>query len=233
MSEMAKPVRLYDGDADGLMERVAADSAERILLLPDRPADRAADTAPRIRVMWGQHLVEDVLAGRYCSLVCAVNAVDNSRGIIAQLAELLPTSQWDAASITAYAQQFATGTARAKVLKYDMDAVEVLAILRPPDQPRLRLSDLKLGFGIVAEMLNHHSGRWPSASVNFLGAQANQLLGEDGQEPRFESVLRTMHEAGYYGDVYPSPAMWRCGGIGVFPRYPYPRTLDVLRNGGS
>jgi hypothetical protein len=148
--------------------------------------------------MWGQHLVEDLFAGRYRTHVCEVNTVDNSRGIISQLATQLPTSQWDASSITAYAQQFATGTVRANVLECDTDAVQVLAILRPSDRPCLRLSDLEVGFGIVAEMLSHRPELWPSASVNFLGTQANQVLDDDngGQEPQFESVLRRIHEAG-------------------------------------
>ena len=36
--------------------------------------------------MWGQCLLEDLLAGRYRSLVCAVNAKDNGHGIITELA---------------------------------------------------------------------------------------------------------------------------------------------------
>ena len=39
--------------------------------------------------------MEDLLAGRYRSVVCAVNNHDNSHGIISQLARLMPTSPAD------------------------------------------------------------------------------------------------------------------------------------------
>jgi hypothetical protein len=181
--------------------------------------------------MWGQHLLEDVLAGRYRSLVCAVNARDNSRGIIAQLAALLPTSQWDEASITANARQFDSGN-RVKVLKYDMDMVEVLAVLRPAAHENLTVEDLGVAFKIVSEMVGWKSGRTPSASVSFLGARANRLADRDGREPSFETVLRAMHAAGYAGDVFPSPAMWHLGPVGVFARYPFSSALDAMREGG-
>jgi len=160
---------------------------------------------------------------------------DNSRGIIAQLATLLPTSQWDERSITANAKTFGTtgpsGGERVKVLKYDMDLVEVLAILRPANRS-LTVDDLRSAFKIVSEMIARKPGRIPSASVSFLGARANKLVGADGKEPSFETVLRAMHEGGYSGDVYPSPQMWHLAKIGLFPRYPFPGTLDQLRRGG-
>src|ERR1041384_2040109 len=129
-----KGPQMYDGDGDRLMREDRAQSPDRIILMPDALPSKVPDRTPRIRIMWGQHLLEDLLAGRYRSLVCAVNSKDNSRGIIAQLAELLPTSQWDEKSITAAAKQFsaAGGDTRVKVLKFDMDIVEVLAVLRPP-----------------------------------------------------------------------------------------------------
>src|SRR5437764_4121879 len=98
--------RIYDGDGDLLMQDEPRGAAAQIMLTPDALPSKTPDRTPRIRIMWGQHLLEDVLAGRYRSLVCAVNPHDNSRGIIAQLAALLPTSQWDEASITANARQF-------------------------------------------------------------------------------------------------------------------------------
>ena len=76
-------------------------------------------------------------------------------------------------------------------------------------------------------------GRLPSASVSFLEARANVLVDQYGQTPSFEAVLRTMHESGYTGDVYPSPSMWRAGPTGVFARYPFPASLDLRRGGGS
>jgi hypothetical protein len=185
--------------------------------------------------MWGQHLLEDLLGGRYRSVVCAVNAQDNSHGIIAQLAALLPTSQWDERSITAHAQQFTTtgaGESRVKVLKFDMDMVEVLAVLRPPSRKHFTLSDLASAFRIVTSMIHNRPQRWPSASVSFLGARANALLDERGREPAFETVLKTMFDSGYTGDVYPSPQMWQLPPIGLYTRYPFPAGLDRMREGG-
>ena len=114
-----------------------------------------------------------------------------------------------------------------------MDMVEVLAILRPTGHAQLTLEDLSAAFRIIGEMVRRTPTRQPSASVSFLEARANALVGPDGQEPTFEAVLRTMHEAGYDGDVYPSPSMWRMGPVGVYPRYPFPGALDQMRRGGS
>jgi hypothetical protein len=107
----------------------------------------------------------------------------------------------------------------------------VLGILRPSNRS-LTVDDLANAFRIVAEMIGRKPGRVPSASVSFLGARANKLVDGEGKEPSFETVLRAMHQGGYSGDVYPSPAMWHIGKIGLFPRYPFPETLDQLRRGG-
>jgi hypothetical protein len=224
-------LKLYDGDGDRLMQNKHPDAPDQIILMPDALPAKTPETTRRIRIMWGQHLLEDLLAGRYRTLVCAVNAQDNHRGIISQLATLLPTSQWEETSVTAYAKQFSSGE-RVKVLKYDMDLVEVLAILRPPTHPSLTLSDLAQAFEVVGKMIRGNPQRTPTASVSFLGARANTLVDKDGREPSFESVLRTMYEAGYMGDVYPSPAMWHAAPIGVYTRYPFGETLDRLRTGG-
>jgi hypothetical protein len=236
MSHHDHPPRVYDGDGDALMQREHEELADRILLMPDALPSKVPDPAPRIRILWGQHLLEDLLRGRYHSLVCAVNSEDNSRGIIAQLATLLPTSQWDERSITANARQFSGAGPghsgeRVKVLKFDMDLVEVLAILRPANR-NLTIDDLSHAFKIVSQMIARKSSRSPSASVSFLGAHANKLVGPDGNEPSFETVLRTMFQGGYTGDVYPSPQMWQLARIGLFPRYPFPDTLEELRRGG-
>jgi hypothetical protein len=226
---------VYDGDGDSLMQREHEELEDRILLMPDALPSKVPDASARVRILWGQHLLEDLLRGRYRSLVCAVNSQDNSHGIIAQLAALLPTSQWDERSITANAKQFSGpgpgGGDRVKVLKYDMDLVEVLAVLRPAHR-NLTIEDLRHAFKIVSDMIARKPGRIPSASVSFLGAHANKLVGTDGREPSFETVLRAMHEGGYSGDVYPSPQMWQLAKIGLFPRYPFPDTLDELRRGG-
>ncbi len=221
--------RIYDGEGDRLLEDLGM--GERIVLLPDAKPSRTADMSRRIRIMWGQHLLDDVTAGRYRSLVCAVNAQDNSSGIITQLAELLPTSQWDEASITAYAAQFAKRQT-VTVLKYDMDLVEVLALLRPTDRDHLTPGDLAQGFQLVSEMIRRKPNRMPAASVCFLGARANRLLDENGQEPSFETVLRTMHEAGFGGDVYPALWMWDSSPTPVYARYPFPSSIDSMRQGG-
>src|SRR5436190_1363106 len=144
-AEKQQRPRIYDGDGDRLMRDKHPDAADQIILMPDALPSKTPETMRRLRIMWGQHLLEDLLAGRYRTLVCAVNAQDNRSGIISQLATLLPTSQWDENSITAYAKQFSSGE-RVKVLKYDMDLVEVLAILRPPKNQGLKLTDLSHAF---------------------------------------------------------------------------------------
>ncbi len=224
--------KVYDGDGDQLMARELSDIADRVVLVPGQAPSRNPEAKPRIRIMWGNHLLEDVLAGRYRSIICAVNGQDNSRGIISQLASILPTSQWDERSITQNAAQFSSGPDKVKVLKYDLDIVEVLAILRPPSRQNLTLVDLSNAFGIVSEMIDRRPGRLPSASVSFLDARANALFDQNGAQPSFESILRTMYDAGYTGDVYPPTSMWRVAPISVFARYPFPQSLDVMRGGG-
>ena len=73
--------RIYDGEGDRLMEESEQHAIDRIILLPDALPSKAPDPTPRQRIMWGQHLLEDLLTGRYRSLVCAVNAHDNSTGL--------------------------------------------------------------------------------------------------------------------------------------------------------
>jgi hypothetical protein len=224
--------RIYEGDGDLLMSRDRQDPGERITLVPDALPGKTPQRRPYLRILWGQHLLQDLITGRYRSLVCAVNTRDNSHGIIGQLATLLPTTQWDEKAVTAYAAQFAGGSDQVRVIKYDMDMVEVLAILRPPRVPNLTLDYLSSAFRIIARMIEHRTTRLPSASVSFLGARANALLGDDGNEPSFEAVLRAMYDAGYQGDVYPSPAMWMLPRVGLYPRYPFTSALDQMREGG-
>ena len=225
----AARMRIYDGDGDALMVDHQLES--RLVMVPDADPARPPSEEPHIRLMWGQHMVEDVIAGRYRSLVCAVNAEDNSRGIISQLAHLLGTSQWDARTITDYAKRFGPRD-RVTVLKYDMDAVEVLALLRPASRGHLTLDDLSDGFQVISEMVRRRTDRLPVASVSFLGARQNALQDRKGQEPSFETVLRTMHDAGFSGDVYPAPRMWQAAPTAVFGRYPFPASLDRMRSGG-
>ena len=221
--------RIYDGEADRLVG--PADAVEKITLLPDAVSMRQTSEAGHLRLLWGQNLVEDVCAGRYRSLVCSVNAFDNSRGIISQISAALPTSQWNEESITGYAKQF-HHQGKVTVIKYDMDVIEVLALLRPTQAMHLRLEDLSLGFKIVAEMLRRKTQRLPAATVSFLGGRANKLVGPDDTEPTFETVLRTMYEAGFIGDVYPAPWMWNASTTGVYARYPFPASVESMRSGG-
>ena len=224
--------KIYDGEGDALVH--GEENSDHIVLLPDTslPANEP-DATHRIRIMWGQRLLDDLLAGRYKSLICAVNAEDNSHGIIARLAELLPTSQWTAEAITSHAKHFVQPRT-VTVVKYDMDTVEVLALLRPSEHDHLTLEDLTLGFKMVTSMIHRRPERRPSASVSFLGAHANQLVTDQGneEEPTFETVLRTIYEAGYRGDVYPATSMWESAPIGVFAHYPFPEALERMRDGG-
>ncbi|MCA9286870.1 MAG: hypothetical protein KDA22_16720 [Phycisphaerales bacterium] len=225
--------QVYDEDGDRLLQ---ADSrADRIVLLPAGDPRRARGGRDRIRIQWGQHLLADVAAGRYRTLVCGVNARDNSHGIIAQLAALIPASQWNTNSITHYAEGFARsiGPDEVLVLKYDLDLVEVLALLRPINRDHFTVDDLARGFRKAAEMLEGRRDRLPSASVSFLGAKSNRLLGPDGGEPTLETVLRTAYDAGFRGDLYPPLTMWRVAPTGVFASYPFPEGLEDMRQGSS
>lgn len=229
MPTQSNRLRIYDGQGDDLMSSQA--QTERLILVPDKTPSREPDTTPRVRLMWGQHLLDDLLAGRYRSIVCAVNAEDNSHGIASQLAQQLPTSQWSPQSLTDHAKRFVARD-HVTVIKYDMDAVEMLALLRPAHRSHLTLEDLSLGFKIVSEMVRRKTSRLPVASVSFLGARANRLVGEGGHEPSFETVLRTMYEAGFTGDVYPAPWMWESNTPPIYARYPFPESLTAMREGG-
>ncbi len=236
MASKTSRLPIYDGEGDQLMEEKKHEAIDRLIMLPDARPTKTPNNKPRLRIMWGQHLLEDLLIGRYRTVVCAVNADDNSQGIIAHLATLLPTSQWDNESITARARQFSVGET-VKVLKYDMDSIEALALLRPPQHDHLTLDDLSKGFQIVAEMIRRRSQRLPSASVSFMGARSNALAeemdGYTGDRPSLETVLKIMYSSGYTGDVYPTPAMWAAAPTAVYARYPFPPSLEAMRHGGS
>ncbi len=221
--------RIYEGGLDTVITQSLA--SDKLVIVPDAPPTTRPDMSRRLRIMWGHHMLDDLLAGRYRSLVCAVNPEDNSRGLIGHLARLLPTSHWSVNSITEYARQFASQD-RVTVLKYDMDTVEVLALLRPTSHDYMTLDNLSHGFRLVTEMIRRKTERLPTASVSFLGANANKLVDEGGHEPSFEKVLRTMHEAGFSGDVYPAPFMWEMGDTALFARYPFPESLNKMREGG-
>lgn len=222
---------IYDGDADQLMSN--GSMQDRIILVPEGKPLKTPDASPRIRLMWGQYLLDDLLAGRYRTLICAVNCEDNARGIIGQVAELLPTSQWTHKRITDHARRFA-GVEPGAVIKFDMDMLEVLALLRPEGVKHLTMRDVSAGFKIAAEMVRRKPQRMPVATVSFLGAHANRLVDDDSSrsEPSFEAVLRSIHDAGLACDVYPAPWMWNVAPTAVFARYPFPDTVARMREGG-
>ncbi len=234
-------VRLYDGETDHLVS--AELSPDRVSLLPGSEGVPRADevaACERIRILWGQDMLRDVVDGRYRAIVVGVNDADNSHGIIAKLVELIQTSQWTSRSVTSYAKMFqdsvAIHAARDRepfVLKYDLDSLLILGLLRPKGRDHFTLEDLSRGFATVAKMLKDRRDRLPVASVSFLNARANRLAGPDGREPSFESVLRTMYETGFRGDVYTAPSMWKTGHVGVFPSYPFPAGVGRMREGSS
>lgn len=227
--------RIYEGGADDLLRSDAA--IERVTLLPG--AGGKVAPGQRLRILWGQDMLRDVLDGRYRAVVCGVNDQDNAHGIIASLVSLVRSSQWREPSVTSYARMFqqsvsvhASQDREPYVLKYDLDAVLVLALLRPTNRDHFTLTDLARGFETVASMTQGRRERLPIASVSFLGARSNRLCDDSGNEPSFEAVIDTMFKAGYRGDVYPAPTMWSKGDIGVFPTYPFPEALSTMREGG-
>ena len=224
---------LYDDEGDLLLE--ADQRADRVVLLPSGDPRHASRDPDRIRIQWGQHLLADLVAGRYRTAVCAVNDADNTHGIVGELLELVPTSQWNVKTATAYARMFHESVAvhapddrEPYVLKFDLDRLLIMAILRPRDQEHFTVDDLSRGFQTVAKMLAGRRERWPVASVSFLGAKSNRLIDADDREPSFESVLRTMFDAGYRGDVYPSLGMWELAPTGAFASYPFPDPRSSL-----
>ncbi|MBY0307836.1 MAG: hypothetical protein K2Q09_03760 [Phycisphaerales bacterium] len=237
-------IRLYDEETDHLVTPELA--PDRVSLLPGEghahDTHNSMSTSERIRIMWGQDLFRDVVDGRYRSIVVGVNDADNAHGIITKLVDTVTTSQWTGRSVTSYARMFqessAIHAARDKepyVLKYDLDSVLILALLRPRDRQFFTLDDLARGFATVSKMIQDRRERLPIATVSFLNARANRLIkgATDAGEPSFESVLRTMFDAGYRGDVYPPPAAWKSGSVGVFPNYPFPAGIARMSEGSS
>lgn len=234
--ESNQAIRLYEGGGDDLLSSELF--PDRVTMLPGAGGKLAPGT--RLRVMWGQDLLRDLLDGRYRTLICGVNDEDNSHGIVAQVCELVASSQWSAKAVSSYAKIFhesvgvhAAHDREPYILKFDLDSLLILGILRPKSRDHFTLDDLYRGFMTCAKMLHGRRDRLPVAAVSFLNARANRLLGPNSKEPSFEEVLKTMYHAGYRGDVYPAPAMWRYGNVGVFPSYPFPDGLETMREGSS
>ena len=236
MSETSVGPRLYDEGAEDLMR--PASFADRVSLLPGEGG--RIEAGRRLRILWGQDMLKDALDGRYRAIICGVNDTDNTHGIIAQIVNLVTTSQWSVQTVTSYARMFqesvsvhAAHDKEPYVLKYDLDSLLVLALLRPKGRDCFTLDDLNRGFRTIGRMIYGRRERTPVAAVSFLGARSNNLVDATGREPSFEAVLRTMYESGYRGDVYPSPQLWNFGDVGVFPTYPFPAGFDRMRQGSS
>ena len=228
---------LYD-EVGGALAR-ADKRSDRVVLLPSGDPRRAGHDRGRIRLQWGQHLLTDLLAGRYRSFVCGVNTEDNDHGIINQVVAMTTTSQWTPKAVTSYTRMFAESVSahaamdrEPHILKFDLDRLLIFGLLRPAGRDHFTLEDLSRGFGTISKLLQGRRERLPVASVSFLGAKSNRLLDPDGREPTFESVLRAMFESGFRGDVFPSLGMWELAPTGVFASYPFPESLDLMRKGG-
>ena len=229
--------KIYEGDGDRLVEIPAA--GPKVTILPSGDP-RTADATRHIRVMWGQHLLDDLVEGHYRTLVCGVNDTDNMRGILGEILKLVPTSQWTLSSATSYAKVFRSAVnVHAKedrepyILKFDLDRILVLALLRPNGRDHFTLEDIYRGFRTISQMLDGRADRRPVATISFLGAKSNRLLDHTGQEPSSEAVLKAMYDAGYQGDFYPPVSAWDSPRTGVFARYPFPAGVDRMREGSS
>ena len=175
-------------------------------------------------------------------VVCGVNDEDNERGILGEILKLIPTSQWTLASATSYARMFRESVSvHAKedrepyILKFDLDRLLILAMLRPAGRDHFTLEDIYRGFRTISKMLEGRRERQPVATISFLDARSNRLASAktpDG-EPSLESVLDAMHQAGYEGDLYPPATAWEVAPTSVFANYPFPESLDRMREGSS
>ena len=68
MNARLSDCHIYEGSGDDLAGQM--DMANGLTLLPDaRPADKDPDTTERIRILWGQRLIDDLISGRYRGLV--------------------------------------------------------------------------------------------------------------------------------------------------------------------
>ncbi|MEZ6319138.1 MAG: hypothetical protein R3B49_10370 [Phycisphaerales bacterium] len=98
----AQSLRLYAGGADDLMD--IAQFPQHVSSSP--AAATRLEPGTRVRILWGQDMLRDILDGRYRAVICGVNEEDNVHGIIAQIVQLVTTSQWSERSVTSYARMF-------------------------------------------------------------------------------------------------------------------------------
>jgi hypothetical protein len=230
-------LRMYDGDGDRLLEVLPSQRQVRVLPAGD---PHSVTGRPRIRLLWGHHILDDLVAGRYRTVICGINDVDNSKGVVAELLRLVPGSQWSLSSATSYARVFRDAISlHAKedrepyVLKFDLDRLLILALLRPRGRDHFTLEDLYRGFRTAQSMLDGRRDRQPVATVSFIGAKSNRAVDHEGREPSLEAVLRAMHSAGFEGDLYPPPSAWETSAVGAYAAFPFPESLARARDGSS
>ena len=46
-------------------------------------------------------------------------------------------------------------------------------------------------------------------------------------------ALEAIHQSGFKGDIYPPVELWDCAPTGVFGSYPFPESIDRMRQGSS
>lgn len=234
---MATKLHIYKGDGDELLE--VSPESQRVVLLPTGDP-RKVTGGRRIRIQWGHHLLDDLLENRYRTVICGVNDTHNGSGILGELLKLIPTSQWTLESATSYAKMFrkavslhANEDREPYILKFDLDRILILALLRPAERDYFTPEDIYRGFRTISKMLEGRRERRPAATVSFLGAKSNTLNCPDGSEPSLEEVLDAMHKAGYDGDLYPPVHAWDKAPTGVFSSFPFPESIDRMREGSS
>ena len=119
------------------------------------------------------------------------------------------------------------------MLKFDLDRLLILALLRPRGRDHFTLEDLYRGFRTAQSMLDGRRDRQPVATVSFIGAKSNRAVDHEGREPSLEAVLRAMHSAGFEGDLYPPPSAWETSAVGAYAAFPFPESLARARDGSS
>ena len=236
-SSKSKQIKIYKDDGDSLVE--ASRETQRVVLLPTGDPKQVTERR-RIRIQWGQHLLDDMVDDRYRTVICGVNDVDNHAGILGELLQLIPTSQWTLESATSYAKMFRNAVAlhskedhEPYVLKFDLDRLLIFALLRPANRNHFNLEDIYRGFRTISKMLEGRRDRRPAATVSFLGAKSNSLCKKGGEEPSLEEVLDAMYQAGFDGDFYPPVQTWDNAPTGVFANFPFPESIDRMRQGSS
>ena len=236
-SSTPNKIQIYKDDGDRLVE--ASRETQRVVLLPTGDPKQVSDSKG-IRIQWGHHLLNDLVEGRYRTVICGVNDVDNHSGILGELLELIPTSQWSLESATSYAKMFRNAVAlhskedhEPYVLKFDLDRLLIFALLRPANRDHFTLEDIYRGFRTISKMLEGRRERRPAATVSFLGAKSNRLCDKNGGEPSLEEVLDAMYQAGFDGDFYPPVQTWDNAPTGVFANFPFPESIDRMRQGSS